>query len=111
MDKLNILWTTDNRDTVFNMLAMYAINSKKRNWWKHVNVIVWGPSTKLIANDTQIQTEVKEMLNAGVTIESCKDCCENFGVTRQLEELGITVRFMGEPLTKYLKGDEKVLTI
>ena len=27
-DKLNILWTTDNKDTIFNMLSMYAINSK-----------------------------------------------------------------------------------
>lgn len=27
-DKLNILWTTDNKDTIFNMLSMYVINSK-----------------------------------------------------------------------------------
>ncbi len=31
-DKLNILWTTDNKDTIFNMLAMYTLNSKKRGW-------------------------------------------------------------------------------
>jgi len=24
-DKLNILWTTDNKDTIFNMLAMYTL--------------------------------------------------------------------------------------
>ena len=33
-DKLNILWTTDNKDTIFNMLSMYAINSVNRGWWK-----------------------------------------------------------------------------
>ena len=38
-DKLNILWTTDNKDTIFNMLSMYVINSKNRGWWKHINVI------------------------------------------------------------------------
>lgn len=27
-DKLNILWTTDNKDTIFNMLAMYTLNSQ-----------------------------------------------------------------------------------
>jgi len=27
MNKLNILWITDNKDTIFNMLSMYAINS------------------------------------------------------------------------------------
>ena len=39
-DKLTILWTTDNKDTVFNMLAMYALNSKNRGWWKHINIIL-----------------------------------------------------------------------
>ena len=44
-DKLNILWTTDNKDTIFNMLSMYTLNSKKRGWWKEVNVILWGAWT------------------------------------------------------------------
>ncbi|WP_319505578.1 hypothetical protein [Bacteroides graminisolvens] len=56
-NKLNILWTTDNRDTVFNMLSMYAINSVNKDWWEHVNIILWGASVKLVANDTQVQTE------------------------------------------------------
>ena len=66
MNKINILWTTDNKDTVFNMLSMYAINSKKREWWQEVNVIIWGASVKLVGNDTQIQTEVLEMLGQGL---------------------------------------------
>jgi hypothetical protein len=41
MDKLNILWITDNKDTVFNMLAMYTINSKINDWWQNVNLIIW----------------------------------------------------------------------
>ena len=28
------------------MLTMYAINSKTNNWWKHINVIIWGASAK-----------------------------------------------------------------
>lgn len=38
MDKLNILWTTDNKETALNMVIMYATNSKIRVWWKNVNV-------------------------------------------------------------------------
>ena len=79
-DKLNILWTTDNKDTIFNMLAMYTLNSKKRGWWQEVNVILWGASVKLAAQDTQVQTEILEMLQTGVTVEACQDCCERFGV-------------------------------
>jgi len=111
MNKINILWTTDNKDTVFNMLSMYAINSKKREWWQEVNVIIWGASVRLVGNDTQIQTEVLEMLGQGVHVEACKDCCDKFGVTSKLTKLGIDVRYMGEPLTGYLKNGETVLTI
>jgi len=111
MEKLNILWTTDNKDTFFNMLAMYATNSKKRGWWNNVNVIIWGASAKLAGNDTQIQTEILEMINAGVTIEACKDCADIFGVTEKLERMGITVRYMGLPLTEYLKNGEKLISI
>ena len=111
MDKLNILWTTDNKDTIFNMLIMYAINSIRYSWWEKVNIIIWGASAKLIGNDTQLQTEIIEMLNVGITIEACKDCCENYGVTAKLEKLGISVKYMGETLTNYLKNNEKVLTI
>ena len=97
MNKINILWTTDNKDTVFNMLSMYAINSKKREWWQEVNVIIWGASVKLVGNDTQIQTEVLEMLGQGLHVEACKDCCDKFGVTSTLIKLGIDVDIWENP--------------
>ena len=111
MDKLYILWTTDNKDTVLNMLSMYAINSKTNGWWEDVNIIIWGASARLAGNDTQVQTEIAEMINQGVTIEACKDCSDNFGVTEKLTKLGIYVRYMGKPLTDYIKSGEKILTI
>lgn len=111
MDTLNILWTTDSKDTFFNMLAMYATNSKKKEWWQKVNVIIWGASAKLAGNNTKVQSEIITMIEAGVTIEACKNCADNFGVTEQLEKLGVTVRFMGQPLTEYIKNGEKLMTI
>lgn len=111
MDKLNILWTTDNRETVFNMLAMYAANAIRNGWWKNVNVIIWGASAVLAATDTQVQTEIREMLDTGVNIEACKACSDNLGVTDELTRLGIDVRFMGEALTGYIKSGEKILTV
>lgn len=110
-DKLNILWTTDNKDTVFNMVAMYALNSITHNWWNRVNVIIWGAAAKLAGTDTQVQTEIKEMLRQGINVEACKDCCNNFGVSERLTTIGVNVRYMGQPLTEYIKADEKILTI
>jgi hypothetical protein len=74
-------------------------------------VIIWGASAKLAGTDTQIQAEVLEMLNHGITIEACKACCDNLGVTDKLAELGVNVRYMGEALTAYIKSGEKVLTV
>ncbi len=111
MEKINILWTTDNKDTIFNMLSMYAINSMKRGFWKHVNVILWGASVKLAGSDTQVQTEILEMLHNGVTIEACKDCADRFNAGDTLLKLGVNVRYMGEPMTEYIKAGEKLISI
>jgi hypothetical protein len=111
MEKLNILWTTDNKDTFFNMLSMYAINAKKREWWQEVNVIIWGASSKLAGTDTEVQAKIVEMMALGVTVEACQACAENLGVSEALSKLGVNLRYMGQPLTDYLKADEKILTI
>jgi hypothetical protein len=111
MDNLHILWVTENKDTSINMIAMYAINSKKNHWWQNVNVIIWGASAKLVAEDSQIQTEIFEMINQGIQIEACKACCDNLGVADQLTRLGINVRYMGKLFTEYIKSGDKILTI
>ncbi len=111
MKKLNILWTTDNKDTFINMIAMYSSNSIIRGWWEEVNVIIWGASAQLAAEDNDVQNEIKKMFDSGVTIEGCLACSEKFGVTQKLEGLGINMRYMGEPFTQYLQNNEKVITI
>jgi len=111
MDTLNILWTTNNKETFFTMLSMYAINSKLNNWWKDVNIIIWGASAKLAGEDSQVQTEMIEMMHQGIRIEACRDCADNFNVTGILEKIGINVRYMGLPLTEYIKQDQKFLFI
>jgi hypothetical protein len=111
MDKLNILWTTDNKDTVLHMLVMYAINSKANEWWKEVNIIIWGASARLAGNDQEIKDEISEMINHGIKIEACKACCDRMGVTEELKRIGVEVRYMGEPLTEYLKTGEKFLMV
>jgi hypothetical protein len=72
MESLVILWTTDNKDTFFNMVNMYAINSMRHNWWAEVTVIIWGSSSRLAGTDPQVQLELFEMLQQGVKVEACK---------------------------------------
>ena len=111
MSKLNILWTTDNKDTVTHMLGMYAINAKAHGWWDEINIIIWGASARLVAEDVEIQALVSEMLKNQVSVEACKGCSDSFGVTQALKDLGVDVRYMGTALTEYLNSEDKLLTL
>jgi hypothetical protein len=111
MESLIVLWTTDNKDTFFNMINMYAVNSLKHNWWEDITVIIWGASAKLAGADVQVQLEIMEMIQQGVKVEACKACADICGVSETLEKLGVQVRYMGAALTEILKSDKKLLTI
>ena len=87
------------------------INSKTNNWWQNINVIIWAASAKFVGTDTQGQAEIKEKINQGAAIEAGKACCDNFGIADTLTKLGINARYMGGPLTDYIKTGEGILTI
>jgi len=111
MNKLNILWTTDNKDTIFNMITMYACNSKYNGWWDDVNVLMWGASAKLAGVDEEVQTAIRNMIKQGVHVEACKACADSYGVSETLEKLGVEVHYTGVALTKYIKSDQYLITI
>jgi len=109
-DSLVILWATGDRDVALYSAFMYGLNSKLRGWWDDVTLIVWGSSSKLLANDIELQEHVTTMIEAGVVVEACKSCSDHFGVSGTLSNLGVDVKGMGEPLTSYLKEGRHVLT-
>jgi hypothetical protein len=110
-DHLYILWTNADPITFEKMVSMYACNSLKHQWWKQVTVIVWGSTTKVTAENEQVQAQIKAMLEAGVLITACRACADQLGVTGILEDLGIDVMYWGEPLTELLKEKATLLTI
>jgi hypothetical protein len=110
-DKLLVIWTSGDRDVALKMVFMYTRNSKKNDWWDMVRLVVWGPSAKLLSDDEELQGHIKIMQDFGVEIYACVACSDMYGVTEKLEELGIEVIYMGEPLTSYLKYGWKVITI
>ena len=108
---LYILWTNGDPITAEKMVFMYGVNSLLKGWWENVTLIIWGAPAKLSAENTDIQTLIKKAQDAGVHITACKACADQLGVTEALEKLDIEVIYWGEPLTKLLKNDEKILTI
>lgn len=110
-DTLHVLWTTGDKETAMNMVLLYTLNAKKKSWWKEVHLIVWGASSKLLAEDLELQGTLKKMKEAGVKLSACKACADNLNVAEKLVELGIEVIYIGEPFTKILKSGDKLITI
>ena len=108
--KLLIVWTSADREVALKMVFMYAYNSKLNNWWETVQLLVWGPSARLLSEDVELKDYVKKMKDAGVIVSVCKACSDSYNVTEKLSELGIEVKYMGQPLTEMLKSDWTVMT-
>jgi len=109
-DKLAVLWISGDRDVAEKSCLMYTHAAKRNAWFDEVVLIVWGSSSKLLAEDEALQEKVKAMIKDGVILEACIACSNGFGVTEDLKALGIDVKGMGVPLTSYLKSGYHVLT-
>ena len=109
--KLVVIWTSGDREVALKMVFMYTLNSRKYGWWDAVRLVVWGPSSKLLAEDRELQDYVKRMKDQGVELLACQACADMYGVSEKLTELGIGVIYMGEPLTEMLKTGWAVLSL
>lgn len=104
------LWTSGDPEVAEKVCFMYTHHAKKQGWFDHVNLIVWGPSSKLLAENTALQSLVRALAKDGVKLQACKACADLYGVSDDLESLGIEVKYMGLPLSNMLKQGRKVLT-
>lgn len=108
-DHLIILWTSGDVEVFSKVVFPYALNSKKMHWWDKVTLIIWGPSTRLLAGDKETQEKLGHLQEAAVQLEACLWCADQYGDTEKLKELGVDVKYMGKPLTDYLKSEGKVI--
>ncbi len=107
MDKypLIIVWISADIEVAKNMVFMYTLNSKKNNWWKDIKFIIWGPSSKLLSENNHLQEQIKDFISHGITVEACKACADRYEVAKSLAAIGVEVKYMGVPLTEYIKSD------
>jgi hypothetical protein len=110
-DSLIVLWASGDPEVALKMVFMYTLNCKLQGWWNEVTLIVWGPSAKILSENVQLQKSIQKMKEAGVILEACKACADLYHVSPKLKELGIDVKYMGQPLTDYLKSDKVVLSL
>ncbi len=101
--ELALVWTSGDPEVAHRMVLMYGHAAKKAKWFSDVRVIVWGPSSRLLAADKDIQSKIAAMQKDGVVVQACVVCAESYGVTQKLRDLGLEVKAMGGPLTELIK--------
>ncbi len=109
-EKLVVVWTSGDAEVAKKMVYMYTYNAKKYGWWKDITFIIWGPSSKLLAENTELQDYIKKMKEEGIILEACKACADMYEVSDKLTELGVDVKYMGTALTDYIKSERHVIT-
>jgi hypothetical protein len=109
-EKLVIIWTSGDREVALKMVFMYTYNAKKYKWWDDLTLLVWGPSSKLLSEDKELQDYIKKIIESGVVVKACKGCSDMYGISEKLEELGINVYYVGKVLTDYIKEGRNILT-
>ncbi len=50
-NSLVVIWVSGDPEVARKMVFMYTKNSKLKDWWGRVRLVVWGPSAQLLAVD------------------------------------------------------------
>ncbi len=109
-EKLLVVWSSGDREVALRMILMYTRNAKKYDWWKEIQLLIWGPSARLLATDEELQAYIHNMKNEGILITACKACADSYSVSDKLLKMGIDVEYVGEKFTGFLKEDWTVVT-
>ncbi len=107
--ELVVLWTTAEKDVFTKMVGLYVYNAKKNGWFENITFVIWGPSSKLLAEDKEVQEWLEKFKKEGIKLEACIWCTNQYGVTETLKDMGVDVRGMGVSLTEYIKDSGKEL--
>lgn len=109
--KAKILWTTDNKETALHMVCLYAHNALLKGWMDEVEVLVWGASQRLIAEDKEVREKVEAMVKDGVKVVGCLKCADSMEVKDAMLSCGIDVFYTGELLSSWIDSGQSIISI
>lgn len=109
--KAKILWTTDNKETALHMVCLYAHNALLKGWMDEVEVLVWGASQRLIAEDAEVREKVEAMIKDGVKVVACLKCADSMEVTPAMQSCGIDVFYTGTLLSEWIQSGQSIISV
>jgi hypothetical protein len=105
-----ILWASEDKEVASQLVLDYPLNARMNGWVEDITVLIWGPSARLLAKDPELQELVRTLKMAGVKIMANKSCTDSYGVTKELESMGIEVKYLGKSLTTFIEKGSTILT-
>jgi len=108
--KVFVILSSGDREVALETGLVYPLNAAKNKWMDEVKVIIFGPSEKVAACDTQVQEVIKALHDAGVEVLACKWCADRMNITDILDKLGIKVVYVGSIISQLLKDGWYSLT-
>lgn len=99
--KLLMIVATSDREKAQTAL-MYANNARKRGWFEDIKVVYFGPSERLVVEDSIISDQAQEIAEAGGSI-ACKYISDRDGVSEKFEKLGVQVEYVGSIISDLIK--------
>ncbi len=110
-NKLLIIWSSGEKEVAKKLVLLYGSVMLPRAYWDEATIMVWGPSSKLLAEDKELQEQVKVAQKTGVKFSTCVVCTDDYGITDELKVLGVEPIHTGAMLTEALQSyDTKVIT-
>lgn len=100
--KLLVIIASENKEKVLTAL-MYARNTINYGWLEDVKVIFFGPAEKLMVEDEEVRLETINLANIGKPI-ACKYLSDRDEISTGIEELGVTVDYVGTIIADLLKS-------
>jgi hypothetical protein len=109
--RLLIVWSSGEIEVAKKLVLLYGSVMLPRAYWDEATIMIWGPSAKLLAQESELQEKMKVVQETGVKFNACVVCTDDYGVSDKLRELGVELIHTGEMLTEALQSDDiKVIT-
>ena len=99
--KVLIIISSTDREVIWTAL-LYARSAIAGDWMGSTKVIIWGPSSKIIAEDIELQDDVRQIIYLGERVYVCKACSDKYRASDKLEGLGCDVVYVGEISSEFI---------
>ena len=76
-----------------------------------MEILVWGASQRLIAEDAEVRVKVEMMVQDGVNVVACLKCADTLEITQSLQTCGIDVYYTGELLSAWINSGETIISV